>query len=783
MSGKRESGRTAPGGPGAKAHWFSSRKDAVGTSPLPSRRIWFTIGEGVLDEIYYPRIDNPCTRDLELIVAGPDGFFSEERRETRHEVAWEQPGVPVFTVTNEHRDGVYRLRKEILTDLRHPVVLQRIRFESTRDDLDLFALLSAHLDNEREPNNAWTGEYKGVPMLFARAKGECLAFVSTSGWTERSVGYAGASDGRDDLRHYGSLIRRYETAPEGNVVLTGRISAPGETVLAIGFGGTPDEAAFHVRASLRRGFDVIRREVVEAWLEWQRSLSLPGALTSATILHCHGDGAGTCPGAVIASLSIPWGDGETGLDAGGYHLVWPRDACQAAGGLLAAGAISEAEAILDYFHITQEDDGRWPQRMWADGEAGHWSELQLDAVAAPLLLFDLLERHAGTPLTLHWPMLRRAAAFIAKNGPTTEQDRWERNGGFTPYTLATAVAALVVAGEAAGRMGEEELGRYLLETADAWNGQIDGWLFTTDSVLAQEAGAAGLHCRIVPATPEGRPNFDGPYPIRNHLDCPVARPRETTSPDALALVFLGLRRPDDPTITATLRILDATLRTETPRGPVWHRYNGDGYGEPPDGTPYAGKGIGRGWPLLTAERAHYEMIAGRIDEARKLVTALEAFGGKTGLIPEQVWDEADLPGRELFLGKATGSARPLVWAHAEHLKLLRSLRDGCSFAMPEAVRLRYALQGTRPRHTPWRFDLQTEKLLPGTALRIEVAAMATVRWSLDRWATSRDAVTVDTGIGLHYCDIDPQAATRVEFTFHWREADRWEERNFGIDSV
>ncbi|TGV96463.1 glucan 1,4-alpha-glucosidase, partial [Mesorhizobium sp. M2D.F.Ca.ET.145.01.1.1] len=119
------------------------------------------------------------------------------------------------------------------------------------------------------------------------------------------------------------------------------------------------------------------------------------------------------------------------------------------------------------------------------------------------------------------------------------------------------------------------------------------------------------------------------------------------------------------------------------------RYNSDGYGEHEDGAPFDGTGQGRPWPLLAGERAHYELAAGRKDEAASLLDALERSAGPGGLLPEQVWDGADIPERELLHGKPSGSAMPLVWAHSEHIKLLRSLRDGAVFDMPPQGVKRY----------------------------------------------------------------------------------------------
>ena len=154
------------------------------------------------------------------------------------------------------------------------------------------------------------------------------------------------------------------------------------------------------------------------------------------------------------------------------------------------------------------------------------------------------------------------------------------------------------------------------------------------------------------------------------------------SPDALAYVRFGLRAPDDPRIPNTVAAIDALLKRDFPAGPYWYRYNDNGYGEHADGVPFDGVGIGRLWPLLTGGRAYYELAAGRPEEAERLLATFEASASTGGLLPEQIWDSEDIPDREQFLGRPSGSAMPLVWAHAEHIKLLRSLRDGGVFDMP-----------------------------------------------------------------------------------------------------
>jgi glucoamylase len=251
--------------------------------------------------------------------------------------------------------------------------------------------------------------------------------------------------------------------------------------------------------------------------------------------------------------------------------------------------------------------------------------------------------------------------------------------------------------------------------------------------------------------------------------------------DALALVRFGLRAPDDPRILNTIKVIDATLKVETPRGPVWHRYQGDGYGEHADGRPFDGTGIGRGWPLLTGERGHYELAAGRAAAARQLADAMEALAGERGLLPEQVWDSADIPGRELSIGHPSGAAMPLVWAHAEYVKLCRSLRDGAIFDRPPQTVDRYLVNAVASSLAVWRFNHKVRTMPAGRSLRVESLAPAVVHWSVDGWRTVHDTATWDTTLGVHVADLHTARLChddRVSLTFYWPEVGRWEGTDF-----
>ncbi|MGA8230313.1 MAG: hypothetical protein WB795_02435, partial [Candidatus Acidiferrales bacterium] len=258
------------------------------------------------------------------------------------------------------------------------------------------------------------------------------------------------------------------------------------------------------------------------------------------------------------------------------------------------------------------------------------------------------------------------------------------------------------------------------------------------------------------------------------------------SPDALALVRYGLRAADDPRITNTVKVIDATLKTEVSTGPVWHRCTMDGYGETSDGGPFRSAGIGRGWPLLAGERAHYELARGSSAEASRLLGVMARQTSPGGLIPEQVWDAPDIPGRELFNGHPSGSGMPLVWAHAEYVKLARSLRDKRVFDMPPQTVQRYQVEKTGSSFSAWRFNHLANHLLQGTSLRVELLARALVHWSADNWKTVTDVKTVDSGLGLHYVDLPTSklpVGKKVIFTFFWSDAGKWEGANWEVAVV
>jgi glucoamylase len=525
-------------------------------------------------------------------------------------------------------------------------------------------------------------------------------------------------------------------------------------------------------------FDILVADYARAWEEWQRSLlaledvePAKGDLyrTSTMVLQVHRDKIH--PGAVVASLSTPWGeafsDKRKTAGQGGYHMDWPRDQVQIAGGLLAAGDSGAARDILGFLREAQNDDGHWPQNMWTDGKP-FWTGSQLGETAAPILLADLMRREGAlddSEFDSYWPMVRKAACYVLHHGPSTQEERWEDEPGFNPYTIGALIASMLIAAEMAERRGEGREAAFLRETADAWYSSIDYWTYVNDSRLARRIGVPGYYLRIAPTDRWGEPSKHDDHLNFWYQEPRIKRrypPAAIVSPDALAYVRFGLRAPDDPRIVATMKVVDAVTKVETPCGPAWHRYNHDGYGEQTDGSPFDGKhGHGRAWPLLAAERAHVELAAGRRDEAVSLLRAVQRFAGEGGMIPEQVWDTYGVPERGLHFGRPSGSAMPLAWAHAEYVKLRRSLRDDRIFDLPPQTVQRYLVDRLESPRVLWRLDHRRRAFPAGKVLRIELPGPAVIRW--EGGADGRqETPTRDSGLGLHYVDLPTEAIAAGE---------------------
>jgi len=780
----------APGGPGIEPRWTRGGKAAVGTAYSTSSRVWYTLDRGCVTEVYYPTIDSPQIRDLQFLVTDGDSFFHDERRSFVGNIDCVSEAALGFEVVNREKQGRYLIRKTILGDPHQNCLLIRTRLEAPPklfSKLRMYLLCAPHLEIGGWHNNGAVLDVKGCKFLAAHKGGTWLVIGATAPFTECSCGYVGVNDGWTDLADNSRLDWQYQAALDGNIALTGGLDLSGGTEFTVGlaFGTTQHDALSTLLQSLSIPFEVTRDAFIRQWERTSRRFALAARCNnsklferSVNLLLAHEDK--TYPGAMIAALSIPWGEEKSDDELGGYHLVWTRDMVQSATALLAVGDVRTPLRALIYLAVSQRDDGGFYQNFWIDGRP-YWQGVQLDEVAFPLVLAWRLWKQGALGNFDPYEMVRRACGFLIREGPVTAQDRWEEARGYSPSTLAVHIAALICAAEFFADRGEEATAEFVRDYADFLESHIERWTVTTQGTLVP--GTSRHYIRINPGDSASfadvNPNC-GTVILSNQP--PGAQyqfpAKEIVDAGFLELVRYGIRRADDPIIRDSLRVVDAVLKVETPSGPCWRRYNHDGYGQRADGGAYKWWGVGRAWPLLTGERGHYELAAGH--DPNPYLHALEKFSQGIGLIPEQVWDACDVSKKHLHLGGGTGSATPLLWAHSEYLKLQRSAVDGKVFDLVKPVFERYAGSATeRQPIEVWKFNRQVPHVVAGGRLRIQADARFLLHWTEDDWQHASDTRSVGTVVGVEFVDLQPQQQNAaIRFTFLWLDDNRWEGKDY-----
>ena len=782
------------GAPGLEPRWTSSAKDAVGTAYAVSSKVWFTVSHGIINEIYCPTIDRPQTRDMQFLITDGETFFHEERRDLIHEFDYIDSDGLAICVHNRDREGRYTLVREMISDPHGPVVLVHVRLEGDEQllsRLHVYALLSPHLEGGGMGNSARVADVAGKRVVIAWRDAMSLAMSADCGFSRASCGYVGTSDGWQDLKQNFKMDWEFGSALDGNIAIMAEIPMEHtrEFTLGIGFGEGHHAALAAVAGSLALPFEGHLARFIEQWhraatpRQLARHSGDDGRLLqiSHNVVLAHEDK--TFAGAFIASASIPWGYAKGDDDLGGYHLVWTRDMVQTATALMACGRLETALRALVYLAVTQNPDGGFAQNFWVNGEP-YWTGIQLDEVAFPIMLAWRLWKQNALGIFPVFPFVERAAGFLVRYAPVTQQERWEEIAGYSPSTLAAVIVGLICAADLARAHGAPELAHFLEEHADWIESHLEDWTVTNNGVLDPEVKRHFM--RIRP------PECGDPYA---HEECGKEivhinnlapgeksdfEAREIIDAGFLELVRYGVRAAGDPLIVDSLKVVDRVLKVDTPKGPCWLRYNHDGYGQRADGGPFIGWGQGRAWPLLVGERAHYELAAGR--EVGGLIETIEKFASSGGMLPEQIWDAPDLDG--LVLGGPAGSAMPLVWAHSEYLKLLRSADDGRVFDCIPIVEDRYA----RGNHPPSHIEVfkvsrrQIRQMPAGKSLRITSAARFRVTWTPDNWQTTNLLDSTQVGYAGSYADLPstPEQTGTLSFTLFWPDENRWEGRNFEV---
>jgi glucoamylase len=725
---------------------------AFGAAPGSKSKLWYTVADGSLSEVFFPFLDRVALHELRFLASAGGSPPVDDATDGQHRISWISPGVPGFTVDTTHHE--YRLTKEIFSDPEENALLMAVTFTPELPDVRLYMQATAHWQPGTEGNFGQVLDTH-PPALVIRQQDVWICIVGP--FSRATAGYFRSSDVHVDLSDGdGRLTNSYDRAGPGNVSVGAEIGIrAGSFQLAIGFAHTRADAEEVARQALQKGASNVRQAFERAWRsqpDMPKALAMVSgdegnlARASLSVLRCLEDKSHA--GAFVASPSTPWG--ENNHDGNHvYALVWPRDLCRIATALLDSGDSAAALRAFRHLQTRQRPDGGWYQNWFLDGTP-HWTSTELDQVALPILLAWRL----GVANCLdHDPypvMVRPAAQFIIREGPLTQLDRWEDLGGLSPSTLAACIAALIVSAEFAHEAGEHVAASHLRAVADYWNDRVETW------------------CTI----------SGGQY-IRLSGD-PDRRPTEgAIAPEFLELVRYGLRRPKDEKILRSLNGVDMSLKVSLPAGPSWRRYVGDRYGEHEDGSPWDGSGRGRPWPVLTGERARHFFSMGL--PAAELVRTLEGFAGQGLMLPEQVWDAPDIPERGLLLGRPTGSATPLGWAHAEYLELLVTvaLAGFPDIVMP--ARRRYTEGPTQEPAFVWSHKHQITRLVAGRRLRVQLPRPGAVHYTFDNWETFAEVEAADTTLGVWIAEIPSnKLAPGSEFSWTAHYVTGWEGKNFTL---
>jgi glucoamylase len=791
-------GEEAFGKPGIQPRWTHSDKAGVGTAYSASSHLWFTVWDGIVTEVYYPTVDRPQLRDLEYLVTDGETFFHEEKRDMTVKMERISDHALGYRCINADRDKRYTITKTIIADPHLPCLLQRTRIackdKALLPKLKLFALCAPHLEIGGAGNNAYIAYANGQSILMAQKDERWMAVCATVPFSHVSCGYVGASDGWTDLHDDFKMDWEFARAGDGNVALTGQLDL-GETqefTLGLAFGNSEHRAVSNLLQSLATPFEHHLAKYQKQWDEAASHLKPLGKASfdqgnlyhsSYSLLLAHEDKS--FAGALIASLAIPWGEAKGDNDVGGYHLVWTRDMIQSATALLAAGDAATPLRALIYLAVAQHPDGGFAQNFWVDGDA-YWSGIQLDEVAFPIMLAWRLRREKALADFDPSHLIRSGAAYLIRNGPVTQQERWEEASGYSPSTLASNIAALICASLFLRESGDKEAAAFVEEYADYLEAHIEEWTLTSTGSLVESTST--YYMRILPEqVGQEHPAEDKESRVLHIANLPPGGPsdfpaRNIVDGGFLELVRYGIRSPDDPNIVATVKVIDKVLKTDTPAGPTWHRYNHDGYGQRQDGGPFTQYGVGRAWPLLSGERGTYELAAGRSTEI--YLRAMEGLASKTGLLPEQCWDQPDRPEIFMWLGQPTGSAMPLMWAHSEYIKLLRSTADGQVYDLIPQVAERYlGKRRKRKQYEVWKPNRHVRFMRAGNILRVHGTAPFTLHWSSDNWKTVQDSRSSRSTLQIDYVDlltVVTSPGTCIRFTFLWSDDNRWEGQNYSV---
>jgi len=724
------SASAAPDGPGALSHFDLSRKDCLGTARNTTSKVWFTIANGVLSDVYYPTADNTNVETMQYIVTDGSTFTDLQTRDTTYTVKLLSNNSQALDceVTTTAKSGKYSIITDYLTDTNENTLVMNVQFKplvGNKSNYKLYVRYDPSINGNGGGGSGNGGGDSGtidtstghnVPIAFdtnttSQAANRTYAVPvysaldASTPFTQVSNGFVGQpSDGLVQLDTSHQLTALYSQATNGNLVQTSQadISKGGKFTLALGFGTNQADAVSAAEASLATNFNKLQKSYEAGWNAYDNGLTAPAPdfkgvqgnqwrqkqwrqlvaeyYLSANVVKASEDK--TFPGAIVASLSSPWGQAVSAGDPnnlffGSYREVFARDLYEAWTGLLLDGDFATARDAVNFlFNNQQLADGSMPRNSLLNGKpAPDTFNTQLDECSYPIIMAYQLRM---TDSNLYLNHIKPAANFVISHGPSFGPERWEEQGGYSPSTISAEIAGLVAAADIAKINHDTQSARVWLGVADDWQRSVEGWTVTTNGPLAS-------HPYFIRLSKTGDPNAAISYNVGN--GGPTLDQRSVIDAGFLELVRLGLVSSNDTAVTESLPVVDATIETTTPSGAGWHRYNGDGYGDgATDGHPWApsGQGTGHLWPVLTEERGEYDVSTGQSSTALTLLSTMQNFASGVGLIPEQDWELPNLAASPFGTdptiasigfqnGQPAGSAAPLTWSAGVYVRLMRDI--------------------------------------------------------------------------------------------------------------
>jgi glucan 1,4-alpha-glucosidase len=716
-------------GPGALSHFDLARKNCLGTARNRRSKVWYTVANGVLSDVYYPTVDNTNVETLQYLVTDGSTFTDLQSRNTTPAAEPLDAAGMICRVTSTANNGRYRIITDYVTDPDHNTLLMNVQLvpgpTPSSTPLQLYVRFDPTVNGNGGGgagngggDSAVTDTSRGHPIPVAfdtvtttnaanRDYAQPVYAALDGPFSQVTSGFAGApSDGLTQLDASHALTSVFDSASNGNIVQVAKVNlasssasaAGGATAtLGLGFGATQAGAVRDAEASLATKLSKVEQSYEKDWTAYDAGLAkppkkLPGLSNarvaeldreyylSANIVKASEDK--TFPGAIVAGLASPWGQAVSAGDPnntyfGSYREVFARDLYEAWTGLMADGDRSTArDATLFLFNRQQLADGSMPRNSLVNGKVAPDSfNTQLDETAYPLVMANELGLTSSGLYTKH---IKPAANFLIAHGPSFGPERWEEQSGYSPSTIAAEIAGLVAAADIADHNHDQVSARVWRAVADDFQRSIKSWTVTT-------TGSKANHPYFIRLSKTGDPNAAITYNVGN--GGPTLDQRDVIDAGFLELTRLGELRANDPDVLQSLPVVDATIKSTTNSGPGWHRYNGDGYGDgATDGHPWApsDKGTGHLWPVLSAERGEQSLQTAGQADAIALLDGMARFTSGIGILPEQDWELPNLAASPFgtdpttasigFVnGKAAGSASPLTWSAGSFVRLFADI--------------------------------------------------------------------------------------------------------------